>query len=387
MPFGTPIRLVVVEDQAGEHPMVAPVTGPAHQQASGLSKPIQGVAVRVAEHLQRVVHAVGGGIVHRPGLTDPSVRIPFLLIRDELRVEDTWYFRRGRPACTAPNPWATSLRRAFHRRRRSLTLAFMAPVTTEACPSSWCTPGRRTAPPETPGETPGGTSGRTPPAQQRPPRNGRPAPAQGGTRPYPGPCPASPARRPWPEPGPCGTAHRRGEGACQLWPTSSGCPPNDGAGARLQSWRIGVDGPDNDLRYHHGGWATGQQEGLTKVLLWLQPLVLDGPIQPLLTGDRRTAMGVKIPSHGLPRGLVTGNSPGVAHRGEGHNGDQVCNTGRSGATRLSWGRGRWRRGRRHAYLHHRSTTHWRGQQRKVQGEGDENGRGRRGCPGQRIHAG
>ena len=79
--------MVVVKDQAGEPPMVATLTGLTHEQANRLCKPIQGVAVRVAEHLQCVIGAIAGGVIHRPGLTDPSVRIPLLLLRDEPRVE------------------------------------------------------------------------------------------------------------------------------------------------------------------------------------------------------------------------------------------------------------------------------------------------------------
>ena len=78
----------MVKDQAREIPAIATLAGPTHQRAGGLCKRAQGVAVRVAQHLQGVVDAIGGGVIHRARLADPSVRVPFLLLRDEPRVED-----------------------------------------------------------------------------------------------------------------------------------------------------------------------------------------------------------------------------------------------------------------------------------------------------------
>ena len=63
--------------------------------------------------------------------------------------------------------------------------------------------------------------------------------------------------------------------------------------------RINFDGPDDDIRYRHRGRTTSQlpKKGTAEVLLRLQRLVLDGPVQTLLSSNRGAAMGLQDSVH------------------------------------------------------------------------------------------
>ena len=76
-----------------------------------------------------------------------------------------------------------------------------------------------------------------------------------------------------------------------------GRPLADGLPAPVHQLRdraggVGVDGPDDDIRHRHRGGTTGQlqEKGTAKVFLRLQRLILDGPVQALLPGDRGAPM-------------------------------------------------------------------------------------------------
>ena len=66
-----------------------------HEQARRLGKPVQRVAVRVTEHLQGAVHAIGGGVIHRSGLAKPRLGVPLLLLGDEPGLKDVGHVDRA----------------------------------------------------------------------------------------------------------------------------------------------------------------------------------------------------------------------------------------------------------------------------------------------------
>ena len=100
-------------------------------------------------------------------------------------------------------------------------------------------------------------------------------------------------------------------------PLSFGTPVADGLLATLlkhgdRARRVGINGPNNDIRYHNGGRSTGQlqEKGTAEVLMRLQGLILDGPVQALLTGHRRANVGVQGLYMDRPGGPDGGTSIG-----------------------------------------------------------------------------
>ena len=87
----------------------------------------------MTEHLQGAIHAVGGGVVHRPGLAKPGLGVPLLLLGDEPRVEDVRHVdSAGAAQVNLPKPLGDLLVEGLPQERLVASLALQAQAATEA---------------------------------------------------------------------------------------------------------------------------------------------------------------------------------------------------------------------------------------------------------------
>ena len=107
---------------------------------------------------------------------------------------------------------------------------------------------------------------------------------------------------------------------------------------------VRIDGPLNHVRNTNGRRAIrqAQQRGLIKVLLGLELLVLNGPVQALLVSHGRVALRSLSLVHSQRRHLGRGRGRVLTRRSKGHKGHKLLVS-----TNLRGGKRRRRREQRH----------------------------------------
>ena len=85
----------MIEGEAPECPTITPSAGGLHKVPRRGGEPVQRGQVREAEGLEAGVDAVGGGVVTGPGLLDPRLQIPPLLVGHEAVVEHVGHLHRS----------------------------------------------------------------------------------------------------------------------------------------------------------------------------------------------------------------------------------------------------------------------------------------------------
>ena len=289
-----PVRLVMVKDQAREIPAIATLAGPTHQRAGGLCKRVQGVAVRVAQHLQGIVDAIGRGVIDRARLTKPGVQVPLLLFRNEARIEHVRDVGRGGTAQVyGPKPLGDLLAEGLP---QEATVLILHPQGLGQDRGMHLLLAR-----EEGGQGRRGRNGIRATTKNlvvsHNASDGRPVPRNqhrlwGHT---------SPLRAPVEEVELL--IHGLDQGRMEQLPFTAGQllglgrPIADGPLVPAHQLRdraggIGIDGPDRHVRYPSKGGTTSrlQEKGTAEVFLRLQRLVLDGPVQPFLPGNRGAPM-------------------------------------------------------------------------------------------------